>query len=132
MNTKTFHVGDILTITTGLLVSPTHMEGAYKILDWVTDDTLFTHQLPRASRAAEPYLRKWFPDLAAVDTPVFSEDDAELEVAEWLDKIVAQHGETREVPQIPEGAYTHINPLQELVDIMQDPDRRDNPYKENQ
>lgn len=50
MTTKTFHLGDILTITTGRLVSPRHMEGVYDILNWMTgEDLLVTHQIPRWS-----------------------------------------------------------------------------------
>lgn len=47
---KRFHLGDVLSITTGHLLSPRHMEGVYEILNHMTGDQLFTHQLPRASR----------------------------------------------------------------------------------
>ena len=30
--TRYFHIGDVLTITTGCLLSPRHMEGVYDIL----------------------------------------------------------------------------------------------------
>lgn len=66
---RQFHLGDILTITTGRLVSPRHMDGVYDILNYMTGDTLFTHALPRASRECEEPLREMYPWLRAVTVP---------------------------------------------------------------
>ena len=68
MKTKKFHLGDVLSITTGRLVSPRHMDGVYDILNFMTGDNLFTHQLPRASDECKPHLLAQFPQLAEVDT----------------------------------------------------------------
>lgn len=49
--TKVFHLGQLLSITTSKLVSPvgsSPIQGVYEILDFLTKDSLFTHQLPRA------------------------------------------------------------------------------------
>ena len=67
--TRTFHIGDILTITTGRLVSPRHVDGIYDILNFMTGDNLFTHQLPRGMDECAPSLREQFPDLAAIVVP---------------------------------------------------------------
>lgn len=115
--TKTFHIGDVLSITTGRLVPPNHIGGVYEILNWVTDDNLMTHQLPRAAREAEPFLREWFPDLADVTAPEFSGKD---EVLEWLDSMVAEHGETREVPRLATQDHTRIDPISEIKMIRPD------------
>ena len=64
-STKTFHLGDILSVTTSRLVSPRHIDGVYDILNWMTGDNLFTHQLPRASRECEGPLLAQHPDLAS-------------------------------------------------------------------
>jgi len=48
MATKDFHISDILSITDGRLVSTRHMDGIYEILNFMTGDNLFTHQLPRS------------------------------------------------------------------------------------
>lgn len=58
-----FHISDILSVTTGRLVSNRHMGGIYDLLNFLTGDELFTHQLPRASRECEPWLRSQFPYL---------------------------------------------------------------------
>lgn len=112
--TRTFHIGDILSITTGILVSPEHIGGVYKILNHLTADNLFTHQLPRAGRECEPYLRECFPDLAAIEAPEFKD---EAHVHRWLAEIVAQHGETREVEPMADGVHEYRNPLAELEEM---------------
>lgn len=60
---KEFHLGDVLSMTTGRLLSPRGMEGIYDILGFMTGETLFTHQLPHASRKCSPHLEKQFPEL---------------------------------------------------------------------
>lgn len=50
METKSFHIGDVLSAMTGTLVSPRHIGGVYDVLNWMTGESLMTHQLPRASR----------------------------------------------------------------------------------
>lgn len=84
--TSSFHIGDILSITTGRLVSPRHIDGVYDILNWMTGDNLFTHQLPRAAG----------------------------ECAEWLAEQVRQHGETREVAPLAAEEHTYVDPFCEL------------------
>src|SRR5215469_4293666 len=93
--TREFHIGDILSVTTGRLVSPRHIGGVYDILGWMTGDSLFTHQLPRAAEECAPSLREQFPDLAAAEVPEdFGGKDG---VDRWLAAQVAVYGKTREV-----------------------------------
>jgi hypothetical protein len=116
--TRRFHLGDILTITTGRLVSPRHMDGIYDLLNFMTGDNLMTHQLPRASRECEPHLRSQHPDLAEIQVPDFSavrRDRVEAWVTEWLGRQVAKYGEYREVAPLAAGEHTAINPLAELA-----------------
>lgn len=118
--TKTFHIGDVLSITHDRLVSPEHIGGVYKILGWMTGEELMTHQLPRASRECEPFLRAQHPDLTAVEIPRFefapdaTRDECEAVVMAWLDTVVAEYGETREVEPLPPGEHTSIDPIAEL------------------
>jgi hypothetical protein len=112
---QTFHVGDILSITTGRLVSPDHIGGVYRILNHLTADNLMTHQLPRAMDECEPYLRECFPDLAAIPEPdLHGEDD----VRAWLRWIVSEYGETREVEAMPDGVHEYRNPIAEAEEVV--------------
>lgn len=114
MSTKTtrdFHLGDVLTITTGRLVSPRHMDGVYDILSFMTGDTLYTNQLSRASIECLPWLLKQHPQLEAIDpTPI-----TPANYVEWLAQQVAIHGETLPVSRIPPEAHERIDPLTEMV-----------------
>jgi hypothetical protein len=46
VETKSFHIGDIISITSGQLVSLDHIGRVYNILDWMTGEELMTHHLP--------------------------------------------------------------------------------------
>jgi hypothetical protein len=109
---RPFHIGDILSITTGRLVSPRHVEGVYDILNYMTGDNLFTHQLPRASRECEPYLLKQHPQLANVDSSGVTPETWRM----WLDTQIATFGETLPVEPLPEHAHEFIDPLSELAE----------------
>lgn len=63
---RDFDLGDILSVTTGILVSPRRMDGIYDILNYMTDDSLFTHQLPRAMAECREPMFTQHPELRAV------------------------------------------------------------------
>lgn len=119
--TRDFHLGDILSVTTGRLVSPRHMEGVYDILNFMTGDNLFTHQLPRAARECEAPLLAQHPDLAAVEVPEeFGDgtpDSVRQAVDAWLAGQVAKYGETLPVAPLHEDDHTRIEPFTEIAMI---------------
>lgn len=109
--TRTFHLGDILSITTKALVSPRHMDGVHDILNFMTGDSLFIHQLPRAARECQGPLLAQHPDLAGIEVPEF---DGEAEGITWLAVQVERYGEIREVAPLGADEHTHIDPLTEI------------------
>ena len=112
---RDFHIGDILSITTGRLVSPRHMDGIYDICNFMTGDNLFTHQLPRAMDECAPSLREQFPDLAAVEVPEYVKDEAS--VGQWLAHIASTCGSHRMVAPLAPEDHTHMDPFSELERI---------------
>ena len=134
MATKKFHLSDILSVTTGRLVSTRHMDGIYDILNFMTGDNLFTHQLPRASKECEPYLLKQFPELAKAGTPqnlarldeLLSDakhrnEPLEKAIEMWL-KWMVEPGTCNlkmeyEVEQIPSAAHQHKDPIAEMHEM---------------
>jgi hypothetical protein len=112
MSARSFHLGDILSVTTGLLVSPDHIGGVYRILDFMVGESLFTHQLPRAAEECRPALFTQHPDLATIVAPTLSGKEA---VEAWLAEQVAHFGEYRDVLPLHPGAHVHIDPLTELA-----------------
>lgn len=108
---KEFHMGDILSILSGKLVSPDHIGGVYNICDWMTDRANMTHQLPRVSREIELQLREDFPDLAAVEVPAGL--NSEEKVLSFLKDLGL--GETRMVERLRDpDDHTDIDPIAEI------------------
>jgi hypothetical protein len=102
---------------TGVLVSPTQVEGLYAILNHLAGESLMTHQLPRVSREAEPVLRKRYPTLAAIQIPKWEfgpGDDAKVIVMGWLESIAAEVGEWWEVQPLAAEDHTVIDPIAEI------------------
>lgn len=113
MATKRFHIGDVLSVTGEKLVSPRLIEGVYDILNFMTHDDLFTHQLIRAREVARPFLLRQFPQLAEVDESGITQETW----LPWLDAQAAKHGEYLEVEPLPEGAYQHKDPISEMKEM---------------
>jgi len=89
MTNKDFELGDVLTITTGKLVSKRMMDGVYDILNYMTGCNLYTHQLPEASNKCRPYLLQQHPQLKSIDSDIVSKDN----VWQWLDEQIKVYGE---------------------------------------
>lgn len=111
---KKFHLGDILTVTTGKLVAPRMMEAVYEILNFLTQDNLYTHQIPRALRFCGPLLLEQLPQLKEVDSSNLNASNA----WDWLDKQVARYGEHLEIESLPEGSWTQKDPIAEIVEMV--------------
>lgn len=113
METKAFHIGDILSVISGRLVSLDHVDGIYSLLGWMVNESLMTHQLPRVSDECEPFLRERFPDLAAIDV-ASATIASEAELVTWLASLEAEHGTHRDVPRLAVGDHTQIDPILEI------------------
>lgn len=114
MATRDFHIGDILSITTGRLVSPRLIEGVYDILDFMTGDQNFTHQLPRISRECRPHLLTQHPQLASIDHAGVARETWR----QWLDEQIAQFGETLPVMSLAPDEHERIDPISELAELV--------------
>lgn len=117
-STKKFHLGDILSITIGRLVSPRHMEGVYDILNYMTGESLSTHQLPRVYDECKPHLLEQMPWLDEI-----KDDPRRIRQKpfHWLDEQVARYGEMHEVRPLKHGEHVSIDPIQEAAQLMGDP-----------
>lgn len=111
-DTRMFHLGDILTVTTGCLVSPRHMDGVYDLLNFMTGDDLMTHQLPRAGRECAPALLDQHPQLCDVVVPEF---DGEAHVWRWLGEQVDRYGMELPVQPLSSEEHTRIGTLAEMA-----------------
>jgi hypothetical protein len=128
---KLFDISDVLSITTGRLVSSRHIDGVYDILDFMTGDNLFTHQLARASDECKPWLRSQYPRLfpeepfmegllLALDSKIAEAKPNGREaiaaaVDDWVERVREGYKLPRQIPVYELGAemHTHIDPIEE-------------------
>lgn len=106
----TFHLGDLLSISTGRLLAPTGIAGVCAILNHLTDDDLMTHQLPIACEAMQPELADQHPWLGQVEVP---EGLDHVTVPAWLVEAVAKWGERHEVRPAPR-AWGQHDPIRDF------------------
>lgn len=114
MPTAMHPLADILSITTGRLLSRQHIGGVYAILDYLTGESLMTHQLPRAQEYCAPGLIAQHPFLADVTPP--AEGCALADLMAWLEAMEQQHG--TELLVQPVAGWEHRDPIEELCDMV--------------
>jgi len=105
-----FKLGVVLSVTTGYLLC--EIGDLYEILDYLTGQQLYTHQLPRAARYAGPHILKSFMELK----PVVPEISSEKEVNDFLDELMAL-GYKQEYELEPMTDFVPKGPLEELIEM---------------
>lgn len=110
MTTESFSLGAVLSITTGVLLCP--IDGVYRLLNFMTGDSIYTHQIPRVSQECKPHLLRQFPALTQVDTSTVTPENWQA----WLRDQEAKHGDTLTVEPLPPGEHYQIDPLSELAE----------------
>lgn len=112
MDEKEFDLGTVLTITTGLLL--TKIENVYKILDWMTGESLFTHQLPRVGRECEPEILSQFPELKNIDVSNVNKENWK----EFLENQKLLFGNSFYVKKISPDKHISIGAIEELCNMI--------------
>lgn len=91
--TKVFHLGDVLSITTGMQLSPRYMDGIFEIVRYLTGEAPAFEDLGQTMVRCRPYLFAMLPDLESIEVA-----DVEFENwRPWLDEQVSVFGEWIEV-----------------------------------
>jgi len=107
---KTFKLEVVLSAIDGKLLCT--MDEVYEILNFLTGDELFTHQLPRAGRVCRIPVFKQHPFLKEINV-----DDITPE--NWADKLaVIKAKYPNEIELEPIENWTHINALAELEEMV--------------
>jgi hypothetical protein len=87
--TTMFALRVILTVTTGRLLTvgagpqDNGIGDLYELLNWMTEDNLFTHQLGRAAEECKPVILELYPELAVLGSP-----SAMAKLDEWISRYV--------------------------------------------
>ena len=116
--TKQFRTQDVLSTVTGRLMGD--IGGVYEVLNWMTGESVYTHQIPRIGREAVPVIVAAHPDLkSAIDE---AEQVTPENYREWLATWLVRYGETIAVPRFAKSQHERIDPLSELAERVH-PDR---------
>lgn len=106
-----FTAGEIISAGTGILAC--EMDGVYKILNFLTGDSLYTHQLPRAFRACKAHMQKQCPWLSEIDEEKCTRETYPV----WRIALEEKHGLEHELSPLPDGVWNRREPLEELVEM---------------
>src|SRR5579875_2554334 len=100
---------DAITMIAGKLC--VSVDRLYALYNEFLDDNLYTHQLHRAGRFAQPIVRKQLPELAAyLDGRRITEDNWQLA----LNAARARFGDEFQIEK-PGYAWQHIHPMHEPI-----------------
>lgn len=115
-----FHIGTILSVTSGYLLDPNGFRGLNNFLDYMTGYRLFTNQLPRAVDVVAEVLLKRFPYLATIEVPDFTKElnieARKRNINNWLSVQAEMFGNTLEVSPLPSNTFEMRNPIEELCE----------------
>lgn len=118
--TKLFPIDSVMSTLTGFLVSERGIVCVYEVLNWMTGESVMTHQIPRISREARPVLLAEYPDMqAAIDEAEQVNGDNWLD---WLATWRERYGTEIAVPVMNIAEHERIDPMSELVGMVH-PDR---------
>ncbi len=111
MSKMVFHIGDVLSIVTGKVLSYDLMAGIYRILEFMTGDNLMTHQVVLAGEIARAVILEEYPELRTIDA-------SRVDTTNWREFVEVQsekYGEFLVVPKIKN--WVHKDPIQEFIDM---------------
>jgi hypothetical protein len=103
---KTFKLEEVLSAIQGRLLCP--ISKVYEVLNFLTGDNLYTHQLPRAGRVCQDPVFNQHPFLRDIDVTGISPENWE----EQLSAIKAKY--PNEIELTPLSEYQIIDPIEEM------------------
>jgi hypothetical protein len=114
---RRFHIGDVLSVTTGRLISPRGMDGIYDILGYMTEDAPFTTQLGRFSDECSPYLMATIGEIIEPFSDVPEDIKDNLSMYKWLHDVTDRMNGDPFVTVFKIDGENHavIDPITELV-----------------
>jgi hypothetical protein len=110
---RVFPLADLLSLTTDRLLSRTHMDGIYSLVNYMTGQDVYTHQLPVVGEACGKALLVQHPFLAGLQPPA----DADVPgLLAWLAAAERVHGDSHPVQPLTD--WVPRNPIEDAADIF--------------
>lgn len=113
--TQTFKTEVVISAFTGRMLT-NDIGNIYEILNFLCNDNLFTHQLPRAGRFVKPFILQQHPELKEWDGM-----DEHINTENWKEYVQRSHdmfGEKLELKPVPDGVWTYKNPIEEAQEMV--------------
>lgn len=107
-----FTLGQILSVAYGKLLCS--IDELYAILNYLTGDNLFTHQLPRAYNECSPWVIQRLPFLRGINVDNINKDNWES----ILGELEVEYGKYHELFPIPKDEHTVKCPLKEIAEMI--------------
>lgn len=104
-----FSIIDVAQITTGISLSG-EIKSVYDILNFMTGENLYTHQLIRAGNICRDVLLERFPELKDIDASNVTKENSEA----FCKELENKYGIYREVEKLEDGVYLPMDPLLEI------------------
>lgn len=121
IETKEFPAAVVVTAATGRLLCD--MGQVYEILNFLTNDNLFTHQLPRAFRECKPWLMHRHAECrlaaeseSALDKLLESATNPKDACVEWVKSLGLP--ETITIERIPMDDHTRRCPIEDAIGMV--------------
>lgn len=106
---KQFHLGTIISITSGVLASPDGMQGVYDILNFMSDDDLQTLALIRVSDEVTPYLYEQLPFLRDATARMIAGEGWDTR----LQELINEYGEYHIVRKMHAEDHEDVDPMED-------------------
>lgn len=94
---REFPISDILTVTTGILVSPAGLAGVYALLSFMTRSDVTTDVLPRAMESCRREILNQHPLLPRTTR----RNHHGVDLLRWLHTQIELHGGMLEIRELP-------------------------------
>lgn len=105
---KKFHLGTLLSVTTGAMLCPSGTpKEFFDLLNYMTADNLDPHEVARAVKECQPSLLEQFPFLSNINIKEIDPKSFE----EWLSSQVKLYGEMFTVQPLPPGTHQVENSI---------------------
>lgn len=114
--TRDFHVGVLLSILGDKMICLNGIEDFYDILNFMTAENLYTHQLPRAAHEVRPEILRQHPDLGDYDDISVTRSNS----SRFLNAMVAKYGEFRSMAPFPPREPKYDTPVADAIEITGD------------
>ncbi len=93
---KKIHIGDVLSVTTEINLSPTGITGIFDFVYFMTGKKFYAHQVQDCRAAADkciPSIFEQHPQLKEIDASTVNKKNYK----KWLDEQIAKYGEYFEI-----------------------------------